>query len=54
MLYGLGYRKILVLPANHLMGYYKSGKRLLRMFRILRLLHVVRVVRRLRRFLELR
>jgi len=54
MLYGLGYRKILVMPANHLMGYYKSGKRLLRMFRILCLLHMVRVVRRLRRFLELR
>ena len=54
MLYGLDYRKILVMPTNHLMGYYKRGKRLLRMFRILRLLHVVRLVRRLRRFWELR
>ncbi len=53
MLYGLVYRKILVMPANHLMGYYKRGKQLLRMSRILRLLHIVRVVSRLRRFLEL-
>jgi len=54
MLYGLDYRRIIVMPASDLVGYYKRGKRLLRMFRILRLLHMVRVVRCLRRFWELR
>ncbi len=54
MLYGLDYRRILVMPANDLSGYYKRAKRLQRVVRILCLLHMLRIVCWFRRFLELR
>ena len=54
MLYGLDYRKIMVMPAKHLSGYYRRGRLLNRIAKIVLLTHLDCFVRRIRRFRELR
>ena len=48
MLYGLGYRKIAVMPANKLLAYYRRGRGFHRLTRLIRFLGLVSVIRKIR------